>query len=111
MSNQWSPGEFQPQSASMDIGDEVGVWGLRATSSPMIFPLHSQIAAMLGHNQLEAANVESLLGLVPGQQHRQMAEQPLQQLDLSFMDTFQQQPHHPAASIYSTMHQQQQRGD
>ena len=85
MSNQWSPGEFQ-QSASMDIGDEVGVC---FPPFPGQFPVHWQIAAMLGQSQLEAANVETLLGLAPGQQHR-MAEQPLQQLDLSFMDTFQQ---------------------
>lgn len=70
MSNQWSPSEFQ-QSISMDVGDE--------------------IAAMLGQ-RLDSANVESLLGLPPGQQQLRMSsEQPLQQLDLSFMDVFHQQ--------------------
>uniref|UniRef100_A0A1I8BRX8 Signal transducer and activator of transcription n=1 Tax=Meloidogyne hapla TaxID=6305 RepID=A0A1I8BRX8_MELHA len=71
MSNQWSPSEFQ-QSVSMDVGDD--------------------IVAMLGQNhQLDSANVESLLGLPPQQQSRMSSEQPLQQLDLSFMDVFHQQ--------------------
>ena len=48
---------------------------------------------MLGQSQLDSANVESLLGLPPGQQLRMSSEQPLQQLDLSFMDVFQQQQH------------------
>jgi hypothetical protein len=55
---------------------------------------------MLGQSQLESANVDSLLGLAPGQQHR-MAEQQLQQLDLSFMDTFSGH-----SSSYPTMSQQ-----
>jgi len=50
-----------------------------------------KIATMLGQ-RLDSANVESLLGLPPGQQQLRMSsEQPLQQLDLSFMDVFHQQ--------------------
>uniref|UniRef100_A0A914GW51 Signal transducer and activator of transcription n=1 Tax=Globodera rostochiensis TaxID=31243 RepID=A0A914GW51_GLORO len=72
MSNQWSPGELQ-QSNSMEISDD--------------------IVSMLNQNQLEAANVESLLGFQVG--HRMAVDQqqqPMPQLDLSFMDSFSVQP-------------------
>uniref|UniRef100_A0A915DDR3 Signal transducer and activator of transcription n=1 Tax=Ditylenchus dipsaci TaxID=166011 RepID=A0A915DDR3_9BILA len=58
----WSPGEFQ-HSNSMDVSDE--------------------IVNMLSQSQLENASVESLLGTGF---RPQLPDQPLQQVDLSFID-------------------------
>uniref|UniRef100_A0A0M3KAQ6 Signal transducer and transcription activator (inferred by orthology to a D. melanogaster protein) n=1 Tax=Anisakis simplex TaxID=6269 RepID=A0A0M3KAQ6_ANISI len=58
----WSPSEVIPRANSMDIGEE--------------------LVTMLSQNIVEN-NVESLLG--PGF-HPQLPSQPLQQIDLSFID-------------------------
>ncbi|VDM47084.1 unnamed protein product [Toxocara canis] len=58
----WSPGEVIPRTNSMDIGEE--------------------LVTLLSHNTLDN-NVESLLG--PGFRP-QLPSQPLQQIDLSFID-------------------------
>uniref|UniRef100_A0A183CHE2 Extracellular matrix protein FRAS1 n=1 Tax=Globodera pallida TaxID=36090 RepID=A0A183CHE2_GLOPA len=71
MSNQWSPGELQ-QSNSMEISDD--------------------IVSILSQNQLEAANVESLLGFQVGHRMAVDQQQPMPHLDLSFMDSFAVQP-------------------
>uniref|UniRef100_A0A1I8A4R3 Signal transducer and activator of transcription n=1 Tax=Steinernema glaseri TaxID=37863 RepID=A0A1I8A4R3_9BILA len=63
----WSPGEVIHHSGSMDIGDE--------------------LVTMLSQSQIESTNVESLLG---AGFRPQLPREPLQQIDLSFIDSFNQ---------------------
>ncbi|KAK0399040.1 hypothetical protein QR680_002880 [Steinernema hermaphroditum] len=63
----WSPGEVIHHSGSMDIGDE--------------------LVTMLSQSQIESTNVETLLG---AGFRPQLPREPLQQIDLSFIDSFNQ---------------------